>query len=228
MIFQEPDGFVELSLDEQQRGYWVDTVKVAHAYRRKGVGTRLMQNVCRWADEQNVQLRLIAFPMGQESMQHARLIEWYRERFAFVRTAMVGEAREKSDYLVREPRRGPYERLWTRSDYMAGVVGHDVYYASMALRGGVRGFLPESFAPMVYALAIGDLSFGSISREWWDRAGHWCWEKIAAGMPDDETDSPATRVCALKALARVIAGGSIEGVCFGLDPWEEGGRPLFG
>lgn len=203
------------------KAWWVDKLYVADGERRQGIGKKLMQLVCDHADRHNKALELfaIATRTTEGALHSARLVEWYRDNFDFHVTKRCGSAAD----MRRDARRGRYERLWARSDYVAGVVGHDLYYASMALRGGLARGQAHIQAPWVYALAIGDKALNSIDRDVWDRTAHWCSEGIRAGMPPDETDSPCTRVCALKALARVVAQGKVDGLL----KWEDGMRPIF-
>jgi GNAT superfamily N-acetyltransferase len=78
----------------QHRGYVeLQLLAVPKHERCRGVGTRVMERICRWADSSGVMLTLT--PDGAFGMDVRRLTSWY-SRFGFT-PSRVGRA------LTREP-----------------------------------------------------------------------------------------------------------------------------
>lgn len=83
--------------------YEVNRVSVPPKHHREGIGTELMREICRDADEAQVKLFLFAAPYGHtQGMNHLQLQRWY-EQFGF--EVFPLRRGERAKLMVRKPRR---------------------------------------------------------------------------------------------------------------------------
>ena len=68
----------EVELRTTPRGLELDVITTVSRHRSKGVGTAMLRDVCRVADQLGVSIRLTAVPVGDGGPSFEGLVNWYR------------------------------------------------------------------------------------------------------------------------------------------------------
>lgn len=79
-----------------EHGWWVDTILVKARYRRRGIGSALLDRICADADALGATVRLVPRPEPR-GLVYGDLVRWYQRRgFADI-TGGVFERQPKRD-----------------------------------------------------------------------------------------------------------------------------------
>lgn len=71
-----------------QEWAWIHRINVPASHRGKGIGSKLLREICADADSENTELRLVVSPSGD--LNFTDLYEWY-SRYGFIDVKVRGE-----------------------------------------------------------------------------------------------------------------------------------------